>query len=73
MSQEILTITFTDTGVAYDPLAAKEPDLAAPLEERQLGGLGIFLVRKFMDSIEYRREDEKNILVLKKNLCSGEV
>lgn len=64
----LLTMTFTDTGVAYDPLAAAAPDVSRPLAERHPGGLGIFMVRRLMDSVEYHRQDGKNVLVLQKHL-----
>ena len=63
---EDITIEFEDSGVAYDPLSRGTPDLDAPTEERVIGGLGIFMVRKLMDSVEYRREGNRNILVVKK-------
>ncbi len=61
-----LTMEIEDDGRAFNPLDQPEPDLAMPLEERQAGGLGIFLLRKVMDQVEYRRENGKNILTLKK-------
>lgn len=72
MIKEILTIIFYDTGVAYNPLEANPPDISISVDERPLGGLGIFLVRKLMDSVEYRRENDKNILILKKQV-SGDL
>lgn len=63
-----LTMTFSDSGVPFDPLEIAEPNVNLPPEERPIGGLGIFLVRKFMDSVEYRCENERNILVLRKCL-----
>lgn len=59
-------ITFEDTGVAFDPLSAGQPDTSLPAEDRVAGGLGIFLVRKLMDDVTYKREDQKNILQLRK-------
>ena len=64
-----ITIEFEDSGIAYDPLAAGQPDITLPAEERELGGLGIFIVKNIMDSVEYRREGEKNILTIKKGLA----
>lgn len=57
-----------DTGRAFNPLEAPLPDLTAPLEERQLGGLGIHLVRSLMDRVTYRREAEKNVLTISKRI-----
>ena len=60
-------ITFIDKGVPYDPLAKADPDTTLSAEERAIGGLGIFMVKKTMDEITYRYEDGKNILsILKK-------
>ena len=63
-----LTLVRIDEGVAFDPLAHKAPDITLPLEKRQIGGLGIELVKKSVDEITYRREDGKNILTLVKKL-----
>ena len=59
-------IVFIDSGVAFDPLAQKEPDVTLPAEDREIGGLGIFMTVKTMDDVKYERKDEKNILTLKK-------
>ena len=61
-------ITFKDQGVPYNPLAKDDPDVTLSVEERQIGGLGIFLVKKTMDDISYEYRDGKNILTIKKNL-----
>ncbi|MBR2207624.1 MAG: SpoIIE family protein phosphatase, partial [Synergistaceae bacterium] len=63
-----VTITFTDGGVPYDPLKKPDPDITLPAEERQIGGLGIYMVKKSMDDISYEYKEGKNILTLKKNL-----
>ena len=63
-------ITFIDGGVPYDPLQAAEPDTTLSAEERALGGLGIFMVRKSMDEITYRYENGSNILSIRKTLRS---
>ena len=65
-----VVITFIDGGVPYDPLAAADPDITLSAEERAIGGLGIFMVRKSMDEITYRYEGGKNILAIRKNLRS---
>ena len=59
-------IKFEDTGKPYNPLEQQEPDLNKSIEERQIGGLGIFMVKKIMDSVEYSRNDGKNVLVIGK-------
>ena len=61
-------ITFIDHGVPFNPLEHVDPDTHASAEERQIGGLGIFLVRKTMDMVEYAYRDGRNILMIKKNL-----
>ena len=67
---EIL-IEFEDSGKPYNPLENKEPDITAGAEDRKIGGLGIFMVRKIMGSVEYRREGNKNILRLQAFLGGG--
>ena len=61
-------ITFIDNGVPYDPLAKDDPDTTLSADERQIGGLGIFMVKKSMDQISYEYKDGQNILRIKKNL-----
>ena len=61
-------ITFVDQGVPYDPLAKEDPDVTLSAEERQIGGLGIFMVKKSMDDVEYMYQDGSNILTIKKGI-----
>ena len=63
-----VTITFIDNGVPYDPLAKADPDTTLSAEEREIGGLGIYMVKKSMDDITYEYKDGQNILAIKKNL-----
>jgi anti-sigma regulatory factor (Ser/Thr protein kinase) len=63
-----VSITFEDRGVPYDPLAKEDPDVTLDAEERQIGGLGIYMVKKSMDEVKYHHEDGKNILTLVKCL-----
>ena len=63
-----VTITFIDNGVPYDPLAKADPDTTLSAEEREIGGLGIYMVKKSMDEITYEYKDGQNILAIKKNL-----
>ncbi len=63
-----ISITFIDSGVYYDPLAKEDPDVTLSAEERQIGGLGIFMVKKSMDDMKYRNEDGKNILTITKKV-----
>ncbi len=60
-------ITFIDTGVEYDPLKKEDPDITLSAEERQIGGIGIFMVKKSMDDMIYNYNDGKNILKIIKN------
>ena len=61
-----VVITFIDRGVPYDPLKKEDPDITLSAEERTIGGLGIFMVKKTMDEISYEYKDGKNILRIKK-------
>ncbi|MBP5283510.1 MAG: ATP-binding protein [Treponema sp.] len=63
-----MSITFLDAGRKFNPLENEEPDTALSAEARDIGGLGIFLTKKYMDTVEYRYADKKNILVLTKKL-----
>ena len=63
-----VVITFIDKGVPYDPLAKADPDTTLSAEERQIGGLGIFMVKKSMDDIIYEYRDGQNILKIRKNI-----
>jgi serine/threonine-protein kinase RsbW len=60
-----------DSGPAFDPLAATDPDVDAGIEERPLGGLGVFLVKKLMDRVHYRRRERHNHVYLAKRLAPG--
>ena len=68
IGQEMM-IRFEDTGSPYNPLEHPDPDLEKPLMEHEIGGLGVFLVKKIMDEIEYTRIDGKNVLVVTKRLA----
>ena len=59
-------ITFIDSGIYYDPLAKEDPDITLGAEERPIGGLGIFMVKKSMDDVAYERRDERNYFTMKK-------
>jgi sigma-B regulation protein RsbU (phosphoserine phosphatase) len=65
---EDVVITFTDSGIAHDPLSMDDPDVTLSAEEREIGGLGIFMVKKIMNSTEYKRNGNKNILTVKKRI-----
>ena len=64
----VLTAEVEDDGRAFNPLEAPAPDLNASIDDRGIGGLGIYLVRSVMSSVEYRREDGRNVLTMRKNL-----
>ena len=61
-------IRFIDYGVPYNPLETPEPDTTLALNQRRIGGLGIYMVKNSMDDITYAYKDGKNILTIKKNL-----
>ena len=63
-----VTITFIDNGVPYDPLAKADPDTTLSAEDREMGGLGIYMVKKSMDDITYEYKDGQNILTIKKKI-----
>ena len=63
-----VAITFIDSGIAYDPNAKPDPDVTLKVEERDVGGLGIFLVKKTMDDMKYVRRDGHNILTISKRI-----
>jgi len=61
-----ITITFIDSGMPYNPLEHDDPDTSLGVEEREIGGLGIFLVKKNVDKISYEHKDGQNVLRLTK-------
>ena len=63
------SLTFIDSGVPYNPLEKDDPDTTLSAEDRKIGGLGIFLVKKSMDDMRYECKDGKNILTLVKKLA----
>ena len=67
-NDNVLSIKFSDGGVEFDPLKKEDPDVNASLEERQIGGLGIFLCKQMMDSLEYRFENHCNEFRMNLNL-----
>ena len=62
------TVTFTDSGIPYDPLQKEDPDVTLSAEKRDVGGLGIFMVKKSMDRVAYRRENGQNIFRMEKQI-----
>ncbi len=63
-----VVVSFIDKGVPYDPLSREDPDVELSLEERRIGGLGIYMVKKSMDEISYEYKDGQNILRIKKKI-----
>ena len=63
-----LRLVFSDNGIPFDPLKKEDPDITISAEERKIGGLGIFMVKKTMDHMSYERKGDSNILVIEKIL-----
>ena len=63
-----VVITFVDCGVPYDPLAKEDPDVTLSINDREIGGLGIFMVKKSMDDMIYAYENGQNILTIRKRI-----
>ena len=61
-------IKFIDSGMPYNPWAKEDPDTTLSIEDREIGGLGIYMVKKSMDDIAYEYKNGQNILTIKKNL-----
>jgi sigma-B regulation protein RsbU (phosphoserine phosphatase) len=66
LKNEVISVSILDDGKPFNPLGLNPPDTSLGLEERELGGLGIHLVRKMMDEIQYQRKINKNVLTMKK-------
>lgn len=67
----VLQVTLKDAGKPFNPLEKEDPNIDASIEDRPIGGLGIFLCKQFMDDIQYKYEDGCNVLTMYKNI-SGE-
>lgn len=63
-----VVISFIDNGIPYDPLTKETPDITLSAEEREIGGLGIFIVKETMDEIRYQYKNGQNILTIKKTI-----
>ncbi len=68
LNENSIKCTVSDTGIEFDPFNAPEPDTNIPLEDRQIGGLGIHFIRKMMDNFEYKRDNGRNIVILEKKI-----
>jgi anti-sigma regulatory factor (Ser/Thr protein kinase) len=69
VSDDSAVFTFEDNGIPYNPLEKTDPDTTLSAEERQIGGLGIFMAKKLTDKMEYRYENGNNILIIKKRIA----
>lgn len=67
-NEKTVKISFIDEGIRYNPLEKEDPDITLSLEEREIGGLGVFIVKKSMDDMIYEYIDNKNTLTIIKNL-----
>jgi anti-sigma regulatory factor (Ser/Thr protein kinase) len=65
-NKEIIIIV-SDFGIPYNPLLNEDPDINLPMEEREIGGLGVYMVRNIMDRVEYAWEDGQNVLTMRKS------
>ena len=69
LEEGFLVVEVEDNGKPFNPLEAPEVDTSLPLEQKPIGGLGLHLIRKFMDDLQYRRDANKNILRMRKRLA----
>lgn len=67
-ADKVLSISFSDQGIPFNPLEHEDPDINLSVEEREIGGLGILLVKQLMDGVEYQYIDGKNQITIHKNL-----
>ena len=68
VENENFMVRIEDDGIAFNPTKIVAPDFQCPLEERKIGGLGVYLTKHFMDTMAYQRRDNKNILVMTKKI-----
>ena len=71
LEADALVVVIVDDSRPFDPTATPDPDIEASLEERDVGGLGLFLVHQMMDKVEYSRVDGRNVVTLTKSTDSG--
>ena len=67
-----IVITFVDSGAKFNPITKEDPCIDLPAEERKVGGLGIYIVKKTVDKIDYKYIDNKNVLTIEKSYEKGE-
>ena len=70
LEERVLTTLVWDDGEPFNPIIAQEPDVQLPIDERPVGGLGLLLVKRMMDQVEYHRIGDRNCLSLRKNLVT---
>lgn len=68
MHDDSIVLVLTDTGKEFDPTMAPDADISLSADEREIGGLGIFLIRQIMNEVKYERIEGKNILILQKKI-----
>lgn len=68
LADGLLTITLKDEGIPFNPLEQEDPDITLTAEDRQIGGLGIFLCKQMMDKLEYERNGDCNVLKMRKRI-----
>ena len=66
--KDTLTIVFSDSGKKFNPLTHSDPDTSLSLDEREIGGLGIFLTKQFMDSVDYDYIKNQNVISIQKKI-----
>ena len=71
VADDVIVVTVSDNGPPFDPFAQAAPDTSLGIEERQIGGLGIHLVKQMMDDVSYQRREDRNVTVLRKRLYDG--
>lgn len=65
---DVITVVFIDSGTKYNPLAKEDPDIGLSASDRPIGGLGIYMTKKFVDDVSYDYKDNRNILTIKKQI-----
>ncbi len=69
--KDAMQIVVSDDGIPFNPFEQEDPDLKSPLEQREVGGMGVYLVKQFMDEYSYQRLEERNIVTLVKYLAAS--
>ncbi len=68
-ADQMIEIEIRDSGIPFNPLEQQDPDITLLAEDRPIGGLGIYMVKKCMDEVTYQYKDRQNVLILKKKLA----